>query len=653
MAYVADPENRRRSLEQAGAGAASFAAGTGASYLLSERLKAKGQAGPYRAAYRSLRGRTGGLSAHHVPHLAGKLGARGLQGVGLPLAAYGVVNAVRAKPKATKKLDVRHDIVAPAVHTATLQDQVDAGRRAMAKALTPDEQRRLSAHRRIGRATALTGGTLGLAALATRAPGGAKLLARKVPGRALARVAAHEPHATQVSNTLGVGAIGTGSAGSFNYAAQQKLERKKEPVLKRDRTASGAALAGAGAATAGIGLVGGGIPGVRAKHEMLADIHQPGLRGAGAAAASARGGVFGFRTDAHRAATVHFARDQAYYAGKPANRAQMFSRGHNAGKVAPEHQIIRHLRGARRASYAALAGGTALTAYGIRRARTPVQKDRRDLAGYSGTLAGAGLATAAASEGGRRVLMGQSKAWRARQHQAQGRAAALVPNTTGHTSEQVAATPHLLAGKSKAQAYAAGEHRGYAAQARYFANTYRKNARMVGRLRNPALAVGAAGLAGVAASKVKVGKHITNAVDVVLEDLFEEEEVDKRDDAFLRGYRERISPEAERGYRTLKTGRNEQAAQAVGAGSMAALGGWLTHHELRHRSGKAPAAIAAAGTIGSAITAASQARGAGRYHAKMGKIKAKARSRRAQGLYGPGRGLSPVDTSSANARRHA
>jgi hypothetical protein len=43
----------------------------------------------------------------------------------------------------------------------------------------------------------------------------------------LQHLASREKGATKASNALGVAAIGTGSVGSFNYAAQQKLEQKK------------------------------------------------------------------------------------------------------------------------------------------------------------------------------------------------------------------------------------------------------------------------------------------------------------------------------------------------------------------------------------------------------------------------------------------
>lgn len=95
--------------------------------------------------------------------------------------------------------------------------------------LTDDENARLSRHKDAGRALSIAGGSLGLSALALRAPEVARLASRvrRVGGLGPVRaLASRDASATRLSNTLGVAAIGTGSAGSFNYAAQQKLERK-------------------------------------------------------------------------------------------------------------------------------------------------------------------------------------------------------------------------------------------------------------------------------------------------------------------------------------------------------------------------------------------------------------------------------------------
>lgn len=119
------------------------------------------------------------------------------------------------------------------------------------KDLSTRETSNLNRHRAAGRALSLTSGTLGLAALGLRAPSAAKLAVRRgmTPrgslGRGIARLASREPAATRMSNTLGVGAIGVGSAGSFNYAAQQKLERKRDvsKVLYRGMSVNGTKLA--------------------------------------------------------------------------------------------------------------------------------------------------------------------------------------------------------------------------------------------------------------------------------------------------------------------------------------------------------------------------------------------------------------------------
>lgn len=95
--------------------------------------------------------------------------------------------------------------------------------------LTDEENRRLGRHKDAGRALSIAGGSLGLSALALRVPEVARLASRvRSVGRVgpVRALASRDAGATRLSNTLGVAAIGTGSAGSFNYAAQQKLERR-------------------------------------------------------------------------------------------------------------------------------------------------------------------------------------------------------------------------------------------------------------------------------------------------------------------------------------------------------------------------------------------------------------------------------------------
>ena len=156
----------------------------------------------------------------HLPHLAGKLVVRGGQVSSLPLIAVGVRGMV--KPKENRKVDLRDDVIAPTIRNATLADQVErAQERGLSKRLTPREQERLDAHRGTGRTLSLASGTMGLSALALRAPQAAGVAVKRgVKGKALRRLANQAEAATKHSNTLGVLAIGTGSAGSFNYAAQ-------------------------------------------------------------------------------------------------------------------------------------------------------------------------------------------------------------------------------------------------------------------------------------------------------------------------------------------------------------------------------------------------------------------------------------------------
>lgn len=118
--------------------------------------------------------------------------------------------------------------------------KIDPKPRRVSKTLTAKETGQLDRRRRAGRDLSLVGGTLGLSALGLRTPAGAKLALRGVQrvgkpdstvARGLARFAAKEQRATKLSNTTGIFAIGSGAAGSFNYASQQRLERKRDANL--------------------------------------------------------------------------------------------------------------------------------------------------------------------------------------------------------------------------------------------------------------------------------------------------------------------------------------------------------------------------------------------------------------------------------------
>lgn len=107
-------------------------------------------------------------------------------------------------------------------------------------------------------------------------------------------------------------------------------------------------------------------------------------------------------------------------------------------------------------------------------------------------------------------------------------------------------------------------------------------------------------------------------------------------DRFLREYGNRISPEAEKGYKYLKRGRNARTADAAISGGFAGLSGGLGVHALK-RGSKGWAAVGGAGAALSSISAARSGRDAARWNSKMGKIKAKGKERAAAGEYGNGR----------------
>lgn len=294
---------------------------------------------------------------------------------------------------------------------------------------------------------------------------------------------------------------------------------------KKDRTASGAAIAGAGGTTAGIGLVGGGIPGYKSDSSELKNIKRGSFaHRAGSALSSGRGGIFGYRTDAHQGFLNEQRDSTNYFKDKPANRVESFQRGQGAGKMKPEEQIIRHMKLGRRLSTAALVGGTAATAYGVHRVKhSQVKKSggatNTKLKQDSATLLGIGGTTAGASYGGARLMEHQGRSWSAKAGKSIDEAARIVPNMGGHkvhTDPRLVINPNVprtspriddkkivnnhkrvLAGKSKAQAEAAGHIRGRSQQERYFSNVYAKTGKTLRRIHKPALGLAAVGAGGL------------------------------------------------------------------------------------------------------------------------------------------------------------
>jgi len=313
---------------------------------------------------------------------------------------------------------------------------------------------------------------------------------------------------------------------------------------KKDHTGSGSAIAGVGATTAGAGLLGGGIPGVKSNSSTIANIKQGSTaQRAGAAASSLRGGVFGYRTDAHKGFLQRQVNDDKYFRGADPNpnRLDSFRRGVGSGKIQPEKDIIRHMKTGRRLSNAALVGGAGVAAYGVHRAKGSEKVKKREgdykgrdtAQGASGALLGAGGTVGAGGYGAARFMERQGRKWNASAAKDLDAAQKIIPNlkghrtsdhrlqtpnsrvpatvpqvqtrrvTGGHTKEgkEIKPDPRLLAGKSKAQADAAGRLRGSAGQGQYFGAVYGKTAMYARKAAKPGMKVAGVGAAGLAADQ--------------------------------------------------------------------------------------------------------------------------------------------------------
>lgn len=322
---------------------------------------------------------------------------------------------------------------------------------------------------------------------------------------------------------------------------------------KKDHGASGAAIASGGAVTAGAGLAAGGIPG--AKSDFTGVLRTRPASGKGVkravstvtgkapAAKALPGGVLGFRTHAHEGGLYGFT-DQAKTIGarqvapeKAASHA--FSHGYTTGKIGPEEQIIRHMKGGKKVAGAALIGGAATTAWGLKRAkRERVQKSERHSDQYNATLAGVGGTGLALSHGGTKLLRGQERKWTTRTNASIDQAQKLVPGLGGRKPDQdlrrykkhlarggtaenfpktmrperemtdILRDKKVFHGVNPETARKAGALRGAAAQGEHFSHVYGNTAKVIGRGRVPAAIAGAAGAGGLIATRVRDKKPV-------------------------------------------------------------------------------------------------------------------------------------------------
>lgn len=288
---------------------------------------------------------------------------------------------------------------------------------------------------------------------------------------------------------------------------------------KRDHAASGSAIAAGGAVTAGTGFAAGGVPGAKANIQPFVK-PEPGVRGQAKKVKAFPGGVLGFRHNAHAGGIYGFKQKATENAWKgPTHDAhEAFSRGRTEGKIAPEEAVLRHLKGGKKAAGAAMAGGAALTALGVRRARGEVKKADRRSKSYNGAVLGAGAATAGVGHGGAKLLAHQDRKWSAAASHNVSQASKLVPGMAGpktrrgkpistedlrSADSEVRRNPKTFKGVHPNVAQEAGRLRGAAIQQAHFADVYRDTGKMVGRLRAPGLVAAGVGAGGLALSRKK------------------------------------------------------------------------------------------------------------------------------------------------------
>lgn len=298
---------------------------------------------------------------------------------------------------------------------------------------------------------------------------------------------------------------------------------------------SGTAV-GAGSVLAATGLLGGGVPGARPNSGRLAQVKYGTKYEATRHLVSAtRGGIFGYRQDAHQSFLNRQNADEATHGGKKTTRANHYLRGQGTGKIAPEQKIIRHMHGGRVASNAALVGGTGLVALGIRSRDKHRGIAKRD--DYRSDVAiSAGATTAVGAGAGSLVMDHQGRKWA--KHSAASLDAARklnpklggydikrgrtrVPDVVPHSgASSHVADKKVFAGRSSASTEAAGRLRGAAGQQRYFARVY---GNMAGHARKTgkAGALVAAGGLGSKYLQVKPREVSKATADRLYRDMYE------------------------------------------------------------------------------------------------------------------------------------
>jgi hypothetical protein len=298
-------------------------------------------------------------------------------------------------------------------------------------------------------------------------------------------------------------------------------------VHKKDDRQRNAAIAGGATVAGGVGLVGGGIPGTKPKADNMdvfrsssgkqkgatAKTHiKTGAKKRKAAYNTGKGGIFGYREQAHKGEQKKLKAHKLDTHGMNTDSGKAFHNSFQTGKIKPEKQVIRHMRGGRLASNAALIGAVGAGGYvahkKLKERKSKVKKAEEKKGRKMSALAGASATGLAASVGGEKLLNQQAGMWAKRRDKSL-MAAQKAHNgaRTNMTSREIASSG-VMNNTDPAAAAEAGKHRGRATQQKYFSNVYRQTGKAFKRGRKPAIAATAvtgAG-AGIAAYKSKKNK---------------------------------------------------------------------------------------------------------------------------------------------------
>lgn len=285
---------------------------------------------------------------------------------------------------------------------------------------------------------------------------------------------------------------------------------------KRDNSArqnaQGSAIEGGGAVVGGTGLIAGGVP--KGKSDSTAWKRAQDAKKAGAPlhrrlATTSKitpGGILGFRQHAHGGGIWDFkSKDTAAeWSGPAKTHKDAFFRGYNKGKIGPEEEVIRGLKTARTGANAALVGGAAAIAYGHHKKK--IAKSRRSDS-INATAAGLGGTTAVVTHAVPKFLDSKQRKYTEMAAHETEQADKLVPGMRGQRTGAAKRSPHLLHNASKEAVGVAGELRGAAAQHEHFADVFRTTSKGTKAFRNPAAAVGAVGVGGLAISAHRKKKY--------------------------------------------------------------------------------------------------------------------------------------------------